>query len=126
MTTLNLVDQRHSLWVEASAVLPYPVIEFPENDPVPPKAMIMNPRIDFPQNSAVGVVEWTLRLYQTREVPKATASKFDVDLAGLLLRLRKGCGMGYVLQRVDPQILTDIGVPLPGYIVIGNCPLANC
>jgi hypothetical protein len=102
------------------------VYDFERRDPVPPKGMVMSPSLAFPASSKVAVVYWSLRLYQVREAPAATAAKFDEDLAELLLRLGKGCGMGYVLDRVEGQILNDVGISLPGYVVVGSAPLANC
>jgi hypothetical protein len=127
MTTLTLAEQRLALAAEARAVLPYEVYDYERRDPVPPKGMVMSPSIAFPSNSSkVGMVQWSLRLYQTREAAAASAAKFDEDLAELLLRLGKGCGMSYVLDRVDSQILNDVGISLPGYVVVGTAPLANC
>lgn len=127
MTTLPLSEQRLALAAEARAVLPYAVLDFERRDPVPPTGMVMSPSVGFPNNSSVvGIVSWSLRLYQVREAAPSVAAKFDDDLVNLLLRLRKGCGMGYVLDRVEPQVLNDLGVSLPGYTVIGTCPLANC
>jgi hypothetical protein len=126
MSTLTIAGQRAALAQEARSVLPYEVYDYERRDPVPPKGMIISPSIVFTGSSKVAVVSWSIRLYQVREAPAATAAKFDDDLAALLLRLGKGCGMGYVLERVEPQIISDVGLSLPGYVVIGTAPLANC
>jgi hypothetical protein len=102
------------------------VEKYPRDDPIPPVAMIIDPRMIFPDNSKVALVEWSIRLYEVRKAPSGVSFDFDAIIGDLLLPLGKGMGMGYVLNRVENTILTDAGYQLPGYVIIGNCPLANC
>jgi hypothetical protein len=124
--TLPLDEQRTTLQTEMEAVLPFKVLPFPRQDPVPPIGVIMNPTIAFTAAGKAGLVEWSIRLYQTRKAPEAVSAYFDAHLTEVLKRLAKGCGMGFVLIRVDPQIIDDLGLPLPGYVITGTASLANC
>lgn len=102
------------------------VIKHLRDDPIPPAAVIINPRIAFPDNSSVGIMEWSIRLYETRKASEATSASFDSLLGELLLPLGKGMKIGFVLERVENVILDAMGFPLPGYIIVGRIPLANC
>jgi hypothetical protein len=129
VTTVTLPEQRQHLYDCIKPVLdPYRinVEKYPRDDPVPPVAVIIDPRMIFPDNSKVAMVQWTIRLYEVRKAPSGVSTDFDALLAELLLPLGKGMQMGYVLDRVDNQVMTDQGYPLPGYVIVGNCPLANC
>lgn len=102
------------------------VIKHLRDDPVPPAAVIISPRIFFPDNSKVGITEWSIRLYEVRKANEATSASFDSLLGELLLPLGKGLNVGFVLDRVENAILDSMGFPLPGYIIVGRIPLANC
>lgn len=129
MSTVTLPEQRQHLFDCIKPILDLQrvhVEKYPRDDVVPPTAMIMDPRMIFPDNSKVASVEWTIRLYEVRKSPSGVSIDFDALLADLLLPLGKGMQMGYVLNRVENQVMNDMGYPLPGYVIIGNCPLANC
>jgi hypothetical protein len=129
MSTSPLPEQRQKLFDCVKLVLdPHRigVEKYPRDDPVPPVAMIMDPRMIFPDNSKVASVEWSIRLYEVRKSPSGVSTDFDALLAELLLPLGKGLQMGFVLNRVENQVMNDMGYSLPGYVIIGNCPLANC
>jgi hypothetical protein len=129
VTTLALPEQRQKLYDCIQPLLaPHKINAemYPRDDPIPPVAMIIDPRIVFPDNSKVGMVEWSIRLYEVRKSAAGVSFDFDALLGELLLPLGKGMGMGYVLNRVENQIMTEMGYQLPGYVIIGNCPLANC
>ena len=129
MSQPALPEQRQKLFDCINAVLEpqrVKVEKYPRDDPIPPAAMIIDPRIIFPDNSILGMVEWSIRLYEVRKAPSGTSYDFDAILGDVLKPLGKGLGMGYVLVRVENAILTDMGYTLPGYVIIGTCPLANC
>jgi hypothetical protein len=129
MTQPDLPQQRQKLYDCIKPVLePHRInVEiYPRDDPVPPVAMIIDPRIVFPENSILGMVEWSIRLYEVRKSPSGVSTDFDALLGQLLLPLGKGLGMGFVLNRVENAILNDMGYQLPGYVIVGTCPLANC
>lgn len=129
MSTAPLPEQRQKLYDCIKPVLePHRinVEKYPRDDPVPPVAMIIDPRMIFPDNSKVASVEWSIRLYEVRKSPGGVSTDFDALLAELLMPLGKGLQMGYVLNRVENQVMNDMGYSLPGYVIIGNCPLANC
>jgi hypothetical protein len=129
MSNPSLPEQRQKIAdLLASVLTPIKIkVEmYPRDDPVPPVVMIIDPRIIFPDHSKVGIVEWSVRLYQVRKASSDVSKDFDAILGDLLLPLGKGMGMGYVLDRVENAILNDMGYPLPGYVIIGNVPLANC
>jgi hypothetical protein len=129
MSQPSLTEQRQRLYDCVHGVLnPQRIVveKYPRDDPIPPVAMIINPRITFPDNSKLGIVEWSIRLYEVRKANQDVAKDFDELLPQLLLPLGKGMGMGYVLDRVENAIMNEMGYTLPGYIVIGNVPLANC
>jgi len=129
MSTVTLPEQRQHLFDCIQPVLDLHKIyveKYPRDDPVPPVAMIMAPRMIFPDNSKVASVEWSIRLYEVRKSPSGVSTDFDALLAELLLPLGKGLQMGFVLNRVENQVMNDMGYSLPGYVIIGNCPLANC
>lgn len=129
MTTLALPEQRTALFDCIKPILALSKIgveKYPRDDPIPPVAMIIDPRMIFPDNSKVGMVEWSIRLYEVRKAPGGVSFDFDAILSSILMPLGKGMGMGYVLSRVENQVMTEQGYALPGYVIIGNCPLANC
>ena len=129
MTTVTLPEQRQHLYDCIKPVLvPHQInVEmYPRDDPIPPVAVIIDPRMIFPDNSKVASVEWSIRLYEVRKSPAGVSYDFDALLAELLMPLGKGLQMGFVLNRVENRVLNDMGYSLPGYVIIGNCPLANC
>jgi hypothetical protein len=129
VTTVTLPEQRQHLYDCIKPVLEAHLINvemYPRDDPIPPVAVIIDPRMIFPDNSKVAIVEWTIRLYEVRKSPAGVSYDFDALLAELLLPLGKGMQMGFVLSRVENRVMTDMGYSLPGYVIIGNCPLANC
>lgn len=129
MTQPALPEQRQKLYdciVPVLETVKINVEKYPRDDPVPPVAMITDPRITFPDNSILGMVEWSIRLYEVRKSPSGVSTDFDAILGDVLKPLGKGMGMGFVLTRVDNAILNDMGYQLPGYVIIGTCPLANC
>lgn len=129
MSNPPLPQQRqnlHTTLVSVLEPLKIKVEMYPRDDPIPPVAMIIDPRITFPDNSKVGIVEWSTRLYEVRKASADVSRDFDAVLGDVLLVLGKGMGMGYVLDRVENVILNDMGYPLPGYVIIGHVILANC
>ena len=127
--TLPLPGQRQALYDCIQPILATHKINtelYPRDDPVPPAAMILDPRMVFPDNSKVAMVEWSIRLYEVRKSASGVSYDFDALLGELLLPLGKGMQMGYVLNRVENRVMNDMGYSLPGYVIIGNCPLANC
>jgi len=102
------------------------VDKYARKDPIPPATMIVDPRIDFADNSILGQVEWSIWMLASRQAPAATGDALDVNLPKVLLSLSHGLGMGYVLRRVENVVRTIEGYPLPGYTIIGAAPLANC
>lgn len=129
MTNPTLPEQRQRLHQALAGVfdpLEINVLLYHRDDVIPPAVTILNPRIVFPQNSAVGMVEWSVRIYEVRKASSGVAKDFDEILGTTLLALAKGLGMGFVLNRVENAILNDIGYPLPGYVIVSTCPLANC
>lgn len=129
MPNPTLAEQRTALFNTLQLVMEpakIAVIKYERDDPIPPCAMITRPRIIFPDNSKVGITEWSIRLYEVRKAGSAVADSFETLLPALLLPLGKGMNMGYVLSTVENSILDSMGYPLPGYIVVGHVPLANC
>lgn len=126
MNALGIPEQRTALHDCIVANTETTVEKYPRKDPVPPVIMIGDPRIDFPENSMVGIVQWAVQMFATRQAPAAVSAGFDVELPKLLLALSHGLGMGFKLLRVENQVVPIEGYPLPGYTIIGSAPLANC
>lgn len=122
---VSLADQRTAIFTAVEAFFPA-VEKYPRKDPIPPVIMIEDPRIDFPDNSFVGMVEWTINMYNVRKAPASVSEDFDVTLPKLLLALSHGVKIGYRLTRVENRIMTVEGLPLPGYSIFGVAALPNC
>lgn len=124
---VSLADQRTALFDAIRAVPDVPNVEkYLRKDPIPPVIVIDDPRIDFPDNSYVGLVEWTINMYAVRKAQPSVSEDFDTALPALLMALSHGVKIGYRLLRVDNRIMTVEGYPLPGYSIIGAAALPNC
>lgn len=122
----TLADQRTAIYDALVACDIGAVDKYARKDPIPPATMIVDPRIEFPDNSFVGLVEWPIWMLAQRQAPSAVGDTLDSNLAAVLLALSHGLRIGYVLRRVENIVRTIEGYPLPGYTIIGAAPLANC
>lgn len=123
---VDFASQRAAIYAALDALDIGAVEKYGRPDPIPPVTMIPDPRIDFPDNSFVGMVEWSVWMLAPRKAPVATGSELDVNLPLVLKAFSHGMNIGYVLRRVDNFVRTIEGYPLPGYTIVGVCPLPNC
>lgn len=126
MSAVTLDSQRTALYDILVALDIGQVDKYPRSDPIPPVTMITDPRIEFPDNSILGIVEWSIWMLAERKAPAAVSGSLDIDMPAILLALSKGAGIGYVLRRVESTVRTIEGYTLPGYNIIGTAPLPNC
>lgn len=124
--SVAFAEQRTAIYDALVAVNIGKVEKYGIQDPIPPVTMINDPRIDFPDNSFVGMVEWSIWMLATRKAPASNGSELDVNLPKVLAALSHGLNIGYVLRRVENYVRTIEGYPLPGYTIVGVCPLPNC
>lgn len=124
--SVGFAEQRTAIY-DALVTLDIGNVEkYGKQDPIPPVTVIHDPRIDFPDNSYVGMVEWSIWMLATRKAPAANGSELDVNMPRVLAALSHGLNIGYVLRRVENYVRTIEGYPLPGYTIVGVCPLPNC
>lgn len=102
------------------------VEKYPRQDPVPPVTMINDPRLNFPDNSFIGSVEWTIWMIAPRMTLPAISEELDERMPKVLLALSHGIKIGFVLDRVENYVRTIEGVPFRGYTIYGSAALANC
>jgi len=102
------------------------VEKYSRADPIPPVTVINGPRIDFPDNSFVGIAEWAIWLMGTRTAPAAALETLDESLTKVLLAFSHGVGIGVVIQRVENVVRTSEGVPLPGFTITIAAAVPNC
>ena len=126
MSSLSLADQRTAIYDALVSCGIGNVDKYARKDPIPPATMIVDPRIEFPDNSALGIVEWPVWMLAPRQAPAAVGDALDANLAKVLLAFSHGMRFGFVLRRVENIVRTIEGYPLPGYTIIGAAPLANC
>lgn len=124
--SVAFADQRTAIYNTLIALDIGAVEKYGRQDPIPPVTMIPDPRIDFPDNSFVGMTEWSIWMLASRKAPSANGSELDINLPRVLSALRNGLNIGYVLRRVENYVRTIEGYPLQGYTIIGVCPLPNC
>jgi hypothetical protein len=123
---VNLPTQREAIYQTLIGLQIGAVEKYNRKDPVPPVTMVTDPRIDFPDNSYVGRVEWSIWMLGSRKSPDAIGENLDVAMPKVLAALSNGINIGFVLQRVENVVRTIEGYPLPGYTIYGTCSLPNC
>lgn len=122
----SLPDQRTAIYDALVACDLGTVEKYPRQDPVPPVTMINDPRIDFPDNSYVGLVEWSIWMLAPRKSQSVTSEELDINLPKVLAAFSHGIGIGFVIERVENVVRTIEGYPLQGYTIVGSAALANC
>ncbi len=126
MSAKLIADQREAIYQALMTCDIGNVDKYSRTDPIPPGTMINGPRIEFPDNSFVGVAEWSIWMLQTRTAPAASGAKLDVDLTKVLLAFSHGIGCGLVIQRVENVVRTIEGIPLPGFTITVAAAVPNC
>lgn len=126
MSAKGIADQRTAIYDALVALNIGNVDKYSRKDPIPPGVMINGPRIDFPDNSHVGLCEWSIWLMGVRTAPADSLQKLDDDLTAVLLALSNGLSMGLVLQRVENSIRNADGIPLPGFTIVATAAVPNC
>jgi hypothetical protein len=124
---MNLTEQRTAIQTAIKLVYTNPVHLYPNEGKVaPPCVCIGKPAIVFPQNSSMALATWPIVLYETRTDPDAAMLRLETKLTDIMLELRKGAGIGLVLQTVEGTDVEIAGTELPAYQIIATSPLQNC
>lgn len=101
------------------------VSQFPVKEQlVPPFICIERPSLQFPENSMLAAVTWTIMIYGTREAPQSFTPKLEKILGVVLLglaHLKK-----FTLLDVNPIDAEASNYELPAFQIDIGAPYPNC